>query len=57
MEEALKTTVGFTGLIASWTISGTYDVVALLLATASLVYVIINIAEKLKNLWNVNEST
>ena len=48
MEEALKTTVGFTGLIASWTISGTYDVVALLLATASLIYVIINIAEKLK---------
>ena len=51
MEEAVKSLVGFGGLIASWSIAGTYDIVALLLASASLVYVIINIAEKLKK-WN-----
>lgn len=48
MEEAIKSLVGFGGLAASWSIAGTYDIVALLLAVASLVYVVLNIAEKVK---------
>ena len=51
MEEAFKTLVGISGLFASISIAETHAVVGLLLALASLIYMVINIIEKLRK-WN-----
>lgn len=51
MEEAFKTLVGISGLFASISIAETHAIVGLLLALASLVYMVINIIEKIKK-WN-----
>ena len=51
MEEAFKTLVGISGLFASISIAETHAVVGLLLAIASLVYMIVSIVEKIKK-WN-----
>ena len=51
MEEAFKTLIGISGLFASISIAETHAVVGLLLATASLVYMIVCIVEKIAK-WN-----
>ena len=51
MEESFKTLVGVSGLFASISIAETHAVVGLLLATASLIYMIVCIVEKIAK-WN-----
>lgn len=52
MEEAVKTLVGVSGLFASISIAPIHEVIALLLATASLIYMVINIIDKLIKMKN-----
>lgn len=50
MEEALKSLVGLVGLFASISLAPIHELIALLLAAASLIYMIVSIIEKVKNL-------